>query len=108
MRSVYGAKVSEGAALEAKWNEAFAAYSTAYPDLAAEFTRQMKGELPVGWKDKLPVYTHTEAKAAATRSRSEEVLNAIATHCSELMGGSADLTPSNLTALKVSVICGDF
>ncbi len=55
----YGQKVAQGVALEAQWEASFAQYRVAYPELASELTRQIKGELPVGWKDKLPIYTHT-------------------------------------------------
>ena len=55
----YGQKVSQGAAQEAQWEAAFAQYGAAHPELASELARQIKGELPVGWKDKLPIYTHT-------------------------------------------------
>lgn len=101
----YHHKKEQGRALVAAWNEAFNNYAQAHPELAADFQRRLKGELPAGWKDKLPTYSHTEAKAAATRNRSEEVLNALAPALPELIGGSADLTPSNLTFMKCS---GDF
>jgi transketolase len=66
----------------------------------------MNGELPVGWKDQLPRFpVEEETKAIATRSHSEIVLNAVAAILPETIGGSADLTPSNLTNLKCS---GDF
>jgi transketolase len=60
----------------------------------------MSGAIPDNWKDGLPMYAIAD-KAAATRNRSEDVLNAIAAQLPEIFGGSADLTPSNLTALKV-------
>jgi transketolase len=59
----------------------------------------MAGELPENWQSKLPLYTPTSAKEA-TRKSSGVVLNALAEAVPELIGGSADLTPSNLTALK--------
>lgn len=59
----------------------------------------MAGELPEGWQSKLPVYTPTSPKEA-TRKLSGAVLNAVAETVPELIGGSADLTPSNNTALK--------
>ncbi len=52
----YGQKATEGAAAEGEWAELFARYSAAHPDLAAEFQRRVSGELPLGWKEKLPVY----------------------------------------------------
>ena len=51
----------------------FENYTKAYPDKAAEFERRSKGEMPAGWLDSMPTYSSTEAKAAATRNRSEEV-----------------------------------
>ena len=94
-----------GVSEEQKWADLFANYSRAHPHLAAEYSRRMSGALPADWKSSLPSYSAGEAKAAATRNRSEEVLNALAKHLPELMGGSADLTPSNLTSLKG---CEDF
>lgn len=69
--------------------------------LAKEYVRRMEGNLPSDWKAKLPVYSSNETKVVATRNRSEEVLNAIAAVLPEIFGGSADLTGSNLTSLKV-------
>lgn len=65
----------------------------------------MTGVFPVGWKENLPTYSVNEAKVVATRNRSEEVLNHFALKFPELFGGSADLTGSNLTALRCT---GDF
>lgn len=101
----YRSRVEVGKELVAQWNVLFHSYASAHPDLAAELERRITGQLPAGWKDKLPTYSHTDTKAVATRNRSEEVLNALAPHIPELVGGSADLTPSNLTLLKCS---GDF
>lgn len=97
--------VAEGDKAELAWNEAFSAYATAHPALAADYMRRVAGELPTDWKTKLPVYSAADTKAVATRNRSEEVLNVIAAELPELMGGSADLSSSNLTILKCS---GDF
>lgn len=102
----YGEHRVTGAAQEQAWASLFDQYQKAHPDLAAEYSRRMAGtELPAGWKDKLPRYEAGAGKDIATRARSEEVLNSIAASCPEIMGGSADLTPSTLTALKCS---GDF
>ncbi len=87
---------------EEAWNKLFAAYTAKYPELAVEYNRIMKNEMIPNWKSQLPVYSHTDNKAVATRSRSEEVLNCIAKIYPEIIGGSADLTPSNLTSLKCS------
>lgn len=91
--------VDRGASLEAEWNETFAQYKTQFADEAAEFERMISGKLPDGWEKALPTYT-PEDKALATRQTSEKTLNALAPALPELIGGSADLTHSNLTYLK--------
>lgn len=101
--------VGRGEELVSTWTAMFDRYCAAHPELGNEFRRRcLSGDvpaLPANWKDGLPVYSAaTEQKAAATRNRSEEVLNAVAKACPEIIGGSADLTPSNLTALKVRPI----
>jgi transketolase len=96
---------SRGAAAEEKWNETWTAYKEAHPDLAAEFQRSvLDRKLPEGWEKCLPVYS-PEDKGKATRINSQECLNAISTTCEELIGGSADLAPSNMTLMKNT---GDF
>ena len=102
VKIAYDAVKQHGYGKETSWNNLFEEYSKTYPELALEFKRRMSNELlQVDWKSKLPVYLHTDSKAVATRSRSSEVLNVIASTFPEIMGGSADLTPSNLTSLKV-------
>jgi transketolase len=96
--------VERGAQCEAQWQEKLAYYKAKYPQEAAEFERLTSGTLPQGWEKVLPTYT-PEDKAVATRKHSEITLNALAPVLPELIGGSADLTHSNLTHLKVS---GDF
>ncbi|HIK19321.1 MAG TPA: transketolase [Leptolyngbyaceae cyanobacterium M33_DOE_097] len=93
--------VERGASYEAEWNETLAQFKTKYPEEAAEFERMVSGKLPEGWEKALPTYT-PEDKAIATRKTSEVTLNALAPVIPELIGGSADLTHSNLTYLKVS------
>ena len=93
--------VERGASYEAEWNQTFATYKAKYAAEAAEFERQIAGKLPEGWEKALPTYT-PEDKAMATRKHSEATLNALAPAIPELVGGSADLTHSNLTFLKVS------
>jgi transketolase len=90
-----------GANDEAEWNKTLEAYKTKYPIEAAEFERLLNGKLPEGWESVLPTYV-PEDKMMATRQTSEKALNALAPILPELMGGSADLTHSNLTHLKVS------
>ncbi|PSN13712.1 transketolase [filamentous cyanobacterium CCT1] len=93
--------VERGASLEAEWEETLATYRSKYAAEAAEFERMLAGKLPEGWADALPTYT-PEDKALATRKNSEVTLNALAPAIPELIGGSADLTHSNLTELKIS------
>ncbi|MFA9429992.1 transketolase [Egicoccus sp. AB-alg2] len=91
-----------GRAAREAWEERFAAYRDAHPDLAAEFERRVvRGELPEGWTDALP----TLDEKAATRQHSGAVINAIAERVPELFGGSADLAASNNTDVKGG---GDF
>jgi len=82
---------------EAKWQRLFSKYSAAYPDLAELWTQVTSGGLPEGWSDHLPTFDSGEWMA--TRSASGEALNAIAPHLPTLIGGSADLAPSNKTYL---------
>ncbi|NER37426.1 MAG: transketolase [Oscillatoria sp. SIO1A7] len=93
--------VERGASLEAEWNQTLATYKTKYSADAAEFERYTSGTLPEGWEKALPTYSPSD-KALATRKNSELTLNALAPVIPELIGGSADLTHSNLTFLKVS------
>jgi len=90
--------VTQGAELENAWNEKFDAYAKAYPKLAKEWEQRLSGTLPEGWEETLPDFSETTA--VATRSASGEVLNAIAEAIPALIGGSADLAPSNNTYLK--------
>jgi len=85
-----------GAQLEAAWNQRMEAYWEAFPELGGELQRRLEGELPKGWDAGIPVFP-ADAKGMATRNASGKVLNAIAVRLPELMGGSADLAPSNKT-----------
>jgi transketolase len=91
--------IERGASYEAEWQETWAQYKTKYPQEAAEFERLTSGALPDGWDSVLPTYTPDD-KGAATRKHSEICLNKLAPVLSDLIGGSADLTHSNLTELK--------
>ncbi|WP_088242512.1 transketolase [Calothrix rhizosoleniae] len=91
--------IERGATSEAEWNQAFADYSKKYPQEAAEFERYVTGKLPDGWDKVLPEYT-AEDKGLPTRKHSEACLNKLAPILPELIGGSADLTHSNLTEIK--------
>jgi len=86
---------------EADWLTRFDAYRKAQPDLAVELERRLKGELPAGWQKDLPSFA-ADPKGMATRAASGKVLNALAVKLPELMGGSADLTPSNNTWIESS------
>jgi len=96
--------IERGASYEAEWNQVFAQYKAKYPTEAATFERYLNGKLPEGWDSVLPTYT-PEDKGLPTRKHSENCLNKLAPVLTELMGGSADLTHSNLTEIKGS---GDF
>lgn len=91
--------VERGASLEAEWSKTWDNYKAKYPQEAAEFERRISGTLPEGWEKALPTFT-PEEKGKATRQYSEGVLNALAPVLPELIGGSADLTHSNLTEMK--------
>ncbi|MEW9669497.1 transketolase [Ammoniphilus sp. 3BR4] len=84
---------------EDQWNQLFASYKQAHPELAQQFEQAMKGELPAGWDADLPVFG-TDAPKMATRESSGAALNAIAKNLPTLFGGSADLASSNNTTLK--------
>ena len=88
-----------GEELENEWKKLFNAYSEKYPDEAKLFNNVMNGNIGEEWKSKLPVFKD-EGKKIATRSASGKVLNAIAPTLPTLIGGSADLAPSNDTYLK--------
>ena len=93
----------EGAAAEDGWTGAFTAYQAAYPELAAEFLRRMAGELPAdfaGFAEAALAETQARTEVIATRKASQNALNLLAPHLPEFLGGSADLTHSNLTNFK--------
>jgi transketolase len=92
-----------GAAREAEWNQRFAAYAGAHPELASEFTRRMKGELPADFAAKSAAYVQEVAakgETIASRKASQNALNALGPLLPEFLGGSADLAGSNLTLWK--------
>ena len=89
-----------GARLQREWNNLFDAYARAYPQLAAEFRRRMAGELPKTWaalRDKTIAQASEKAETVATRKASQNTLESLGPGLPELVGGSADLAPSNLT-----------
>jgi transketolase len=96
----------KGAKAEQQWRAKFAAYKQEFPALAAELERRMAGELPPGFDDLMRAFVggaQAEGKSLATRQSSQAALNAIGPSLPELLGGSADLTPSNGTWRKDSV-----
>jgi transketolase len=90
--------VSRGADLQERWEKRFAAYETSFPELAAEWRRRVRGELPDGWDANLPDFVAGEKEA--TRTAAGKVENAIAANLPELIGGDADLGVSTNTPLK--------
>jgi transketolase len=90
----------KGAAFEKAWNDKFAAYRSAFPAEAAEFERRMKGDLPANWADfaaKALEQINTKGETIATRKASQNAITALQPALPEFLGGSADLTGSNLT-----------
>jgi transketolase len=91
---------TKGAGLETLWNNKFAEYAKAFPKEAAEFKRRMAGELPADWKKHAAEFvakTNEKAETIATRKASQNCINGLAPALPEFLGGSADLTGSNLT-----------
>ena len=95
----------KGAAQQAEWEALFARYRQAYPDLASKLELLMAGELPAGWQEALP--TFSPEKPLATRVASGKVLEAISPRLPWLVGGSADLTPSNNTRPQGATAIGN-
>ncbi|TCV95788.1 transketolase [Luteibacter rhizovicinus] len=108
MYSSWNAKEA-GAKREQSWNERFDAYAKAYPELAAEFKRRLAGDLPADWNEVANAYVRKmqiEGPDVASRKASQMTLDAFGPHLPELIGGSADLAPSNLTIWKGSKSIG--
>ena len=94
-----------GAAREQEWNASFAAYRTAFADAARELERRVAGELPADYAEHAKIMiaaTAAKAETIATRKASQNALDGLSTFVAELLGGSADLTGSNLTNFKTS------
>ncbi len=90
----------KGADAEAHWNDKFAAYAKAYPELAAEFKRRMNGDLPANWSEQASAFVKAvdaKGETIATRKASQNSLNGFGPLLPEFLGGSADLAGSNLT-----------
>ena len=101
----YGAVKTAGDAACAEWAAKLAAYKAAYPEEGAQLERRIAGELPAGWESSLRKYVAGTDGDMATRKWSQMALDDLTPVLPELMGGSADLTPSNLTLIKCS---GDY
>ncbi|MCJ1418464.1 Transketolase [Xylographa parallela] len=99
---MYHAHAAEGAAKEQEWNKMFEKYGKEHEKEHADLLRRLSGKLPEGWQKALPTYKVGDA-AIATRKTSESVLEAIHEVIPDLIGGSADLTPSNNTRWKNAV-----
>lgn len=93
--------IPRGAKAEADWNLQFEKYRREFPDLGAELARRLSSDLPNNWAEGLPVFD-ADPKGMATRAASGKVLNALAARMPELIGGSADLAPSNVTWINGS------
>ncbi|MBT7968627.1 MAG: transketolase [Methylococcales bacterium] len=96
---------AKGARVEDAWNDKFAAYAAEYPTEAAEFTRRMAGDLPANWKEVTDAFiaeTNSKQENLASRQASQKTIAGLASTLPEFLGGSADLTGSNLTS------CADF
>lgn len=100
----YRGAIDKGREAEEDWNLRFDTYKSTYPELGAELDRRLKGQLPEGWDSGLPSFV-PDAKGVATRTASGKVLNVLSAKLPELVGGSADLTPSNNTKFEEA---GDF
>ena len=96
----------KGAAAESAWNDKFAAYKSAHPELAAEFSRRTSGEMVDGWDQKADAYiaeVNDKAETIASRKASQNAIAGLFPFTPEFMGGSADLAGSNLTFVGESV-----
>lgn len=100
VRKAFGKCADNGRKAETAWNKKFKAYAKKYPELAQNWQTAIAGALPRRWDAGIP--TFRDGKAIATRAASGQVLNALAENLPTLMGGSADLAPSNNTIIKSS------
>lgn len=96
-----GICVPRGEEFEADWRERFEAYAQDHPEPAEEYRRMIAGKLPAGWDSEVPRF-HAADKMTATRKSGHEVLQWAAANVPELVGGSADLSPSTLTVIEGS------
>jgi transketolase len=96
--------VEKGRTREANWQDLFDSYTKSFPALAQEFRQWTSGRLPAGWDSNITVFSPNE-KVMATRDASGQFINAVSGSLTNLLGGSADLGPSNRTIIKGA---GDF
>jgi len=99
VRAHFLGTAERGKRLEKEWSARFSAYAAAFPDLAREWERVTRGNLPEGWADGIPSFSPGDG-GMPTRAASGKVLNAIGARVPELAGGSADLAPSNVSVLQ--------
>lgn len=99
VRAAFAEVKEKGIAANKAWDEKFAAYKEAYPELAAQLETALSGELPEGWDANLPFYS-AEDKALSTRVASGNALNGLTAGIPQLVGGSADLESSTMTHLN--------
>jgi transketolase len=97
----YRRAIDQGREREFDWKMKFDAYKNLHPNLGAELTRRLAGELPDDWSAELPTFP-ADPKGMATRASSGKIINALAPILPELIGGSADLAPSNNTKIDAS------
>ncbi len=97
----YRSVKKEGAVYEDEWKKLYSSYQAKFPQKAAELTRRIEGKFPADWDKVLPEFP-ADVKGMATRASSGKVINALYKSLPELMGGSADLTPSNKTWIDQS------
>ncbi len=100
--ALFRKSIKQGERAEKRWRELLKAYLAEYPELDMELERRLMGELPENWENALPIFP-ADPKGMATRAASGKVINSMVDRMPELIGGSADLTPSNDTWIKSSV-----
>jgi transketolase len=98
-QKVFRKAIKTGEQKEKTWKNLFTSYEKAYPDLAQDYKQLLTGDLPEGWEQGIPVFP-ADPKGMATRAASGLVLNSLAVKIPNLIGGSADLAPSNKTEIK--------
>jgi len=99
VRKFYKEVCNEGVEAQKEWTKMYEKYAAEYPELAAEIERRSKNILKEGWEEKLPRYTPKDG-SIATRKLSQQVLNVLCNEMPEIVGGSADLSGSNLVQWK--------